>query len=67
MEGFEVERIVGEGSYGKAILAKCKKDNKKVIIKVKTIIIIIIIIMLMLYMILANQHKETIVKRSIIC
>ena len=34
MEGFEVERIVGEGSYGKAILAKCKKDNKKVIIKV---------------------------------
>jgi serine/threonine protein kinase len=34
MEGYDIERVVGEGSYGKAILAKNKKDSKKVIIKV---------------------------------
>jgi serine/threonine protein kinase len=34
MEAFDIERIVGEGSYGKAILARNKKNDKKVIIKV---------------------------------
>ena len=34
MESFDIQRVIGEGSYGKAILAKSKKDNKNVIIKV---------------------------------
>ena len=34
MEDFNIERVIGEGSYGKAILARSKKDNKNVIIKV---------------------------------
>ena len=62
MEGYDIERIVGEGSYGKAILAKNKKDSKKVIIKVSSYHYIIIITILILIVnsksISRNYHQE---------